>query len=247
MIHLQVIATAPDDCLVAQACGADSIELCSALELGGLTPSIGLMRAARRLSSLPIHAMLRPRPGGSVYTENEFALILEDAAALVNAGCNGLVCAFVTAAGQLDESRCRQLRAQFPEQLLTYHRAFDLLPNPAEAILALRKCGFNGVLTSGRQATALEGAAAIRALRAQAEGALVVIAGSGVTPDNARVIAEATGCTALHGSFSKYVDDPSLAALPGYRFGTQPERMRVLDGEQVRAARAALDTVGSTR
>ncbi len=76
---------------------------------------------------------------------------------------------------------------------------------------------------------------------------VVVIAGSGVTPDNARVIAEATGCTALHGSFSKYVDDPSLAALPGYRFGTQPERMRVLDGEQVRAARAALDTVGSTR
>ena len=236
MIHLQVIATASDDCPVAEAGGADSIELCCALELGGLTPSIGLMREARRLSSLP-------RPGGSVYTESEFALILADAEALVNAGCTGLVCAFVTGDGQLDESRCRHVRDQFPEQHLTFHRAFDLLPNPAEAMRALRKCGFNSVLTSGRRATALEGAAAIHTLVVQAQGALIVIAGSGVTPGNARAIVEATGCTALHGSFSTYVDDPSLAAMPGYRFGTQAERIRTLDGDQVVAARAALNAL----
>jgi copper homeostasis protein len=237
---LQVIATSAEDCIVAETHGADSIELCVALELGGLTPSIGLMRSAKAATNLPINAMVRPRTGGAVYSDTEFTVMLRDAEALVNAGCDGLVVGCITGDGQVDQVRCWQLRSKFPYVHLTFHRAFDLIQDAAQGLAELMAVEFNALLTSGRKASALDGAAEIRALVEQAEGQIVIIAGGGVTATNARTIAKTTGCSALHGSFSKYVADPSLAPLPGYRFGSGAESIRMLDGDAVAAAHSAI-------
>lgn len=239
--RLQVIATSVEDCIVAEENGADTIELCSALELGGLTPTLGLYIEAKRVCSLPIGVMLRPRPGGAFYNDEEYAVMLADAEAFEEAGAHAFVVAFINDEGEVDWHRCRDLRRQFRGSYLTFHRAFDLLADPFAALASLEGLQFNAVLTSGKEASSLDGAATIRSyVDAVPEWPWVIPAG-GVTVANLRQIVEITGCQEIHGSFSKYVDDPSLATLPGYRFGTRDEKLRVLDGELVAAARAILD------
>ncbi len=219
MTLLQVIATSVADCVVAEENGADTIELCSALELGGLTPSLGLYREARKACSLPIGVMLRPRPGGALYSDVEYAVMLADAEAFDEAGASSFVVAFINDEGEVDWNRCRDLRKQFRGTYLTFHRAFDLLADPEHALGQLEDLQFNAVLTSGKSASALDGAATIRSYADEWRDRPILIPAGGVTVANMRQIIEITGCQEIHGSFSKYVDDPSLATLPGYRFG----------------------------
>lgn len=245
--YLQVIATSVEDCIIAEDCGANSIELCSAIEFGGLTPSVGLMRMAKSACKLNIYALLRPRPGGSVYSSHEIDVMIEDAKALADAGCNGFTFAILDSDGDIHWSACRELKRHVNGYYCTFHRAFDLLPDPQGALSVLEDLEFSAVLTSGRQATAMDGAAEIRAMVEQVQEYFDIVPAGGINASNVRALVEATGCRTVHGSFSHYVDDPSLEVLPAYRFGSHPERMRMLDGEQVTAVRAILDELEPQR
>ena len=182
----------------AVAGGAGRIELCAALDLGGLTPSAGLMQAAAGCA-VPVMAMMRPRAGGFVWSEAELAAICEDIAAARTAGLAGVVLGASLPDGRLDGAALARMRTAAEGMQTTLHRCFDLVPDPAAALETAIALGFDRVLTSGGAVRAVEGLGMLRALLAQAAGRIGILPGSGITAANA---AQFAGFPELHASCS---------------------------------------------
>jgi copper homeostasis protein len=244
-ITLEVIATSPDDCRAIEQGRGDRIELCSALEVGGLTPSLGLLLAARQATSLPIMAMVRPRPGGFCYSAAEFAVLLADAGLLLRHGADGLVFGCLHADGTVDAERTAALVRLAGERQTVFHRAFDVTPDPFAALDVLAALGVTRVLSSGQRPSALEGAANLAAYREHAGDRLQILPGGGITMANALEVLRRTGCDQIHASLSGQTVDRSTAANPSLRFGLAaplPEdQVRVTAGELVAAMRQVVD------
>lgn len=228
----------------AIAGGADRIELCGALSVGGLTPSAGLVALVvdrARAAGVQVHAMVRPRAGDFAYDAAELDTAIADARALVAAGVDGLVFGAVRD-GAIDDqaterwlAAVRNLRADID---LTLHRAVDLLVDPVAAVEAAIALGFDRILTSGGATRAVEGGDVIRAMRERAAGRIVVMPGSGVRPDNVVSLLAQTGAREVHASASVAVvqDDPRVIALDFAGPGLAKTDERV-----VRALRTAID------
>jgi copper homeostasis protein len=250
-ILLELIATSLDDCLTAATHGAGRIELCSALPLGGLTPSLGLLTAAvaalaaAPTAPLPIMAMIRPRSGGFAYSDGDFAVMLRDAALALAHGAGGIVFGCLLPTGKVDINRTRALVELAGDRQTVFSRAFDVVPDPFAALDALMALGVTRVLTSGGQPTALAGAATIAACRRYAAGRLEILPGGGITTANVAELLRLTGADAVHASLSGYTLDSSTAANPTLHFGpaTLPpeDQVRMADPALVRAMRAVLD------
>ena len=215
---LEIAAGSVDDCVVAQAGGADRVELNSALALGGLTPSLGTLLEVKRRIRLPVMAMVRPRPGGFCYTDGEFATMLRDADLLLEHGADGLVFGVLLADGRIDAARTAQLVARCGPHAAVFHRAFDVTPDPAAALETLIDLGVTRVLTSGQAPRARDGAAVIRALVTQAAGRVEILPGAGIRPDNVAGLLDATGCTQVHASLSAWQHDPTGNLRPAINF-----------------------------
>ncbi|MBL8562124.1 MAG: copper homeostasis protein CutC [Gemmobacter sp.] len=172
----------------ALAGGAGRIELCAALDLGGLTPSAGLMRAAAGCG-LPVLAMMRPRAGGFVWSAAEQAAICDDIAAARAAGLAGVVLGASLPDGRLDRAALARMTAAASGMQMTLHRCFDLVPDPAMALETAIELGFHRVLTSGGALRAAEGLARLQALQAQAAGRIGILPGSGISAANAPLFA----------------------------------------------------------
>jgi copper homeostasis protein len=243
-VLLEVIATSLEDCLAAEAGGADRIELCCALPLGGLTPSLGLLLAARAAVRLPIMAMVRPRAGGFAYSAGEFEVMLRDAELLLAHGADGIVFGCLHADGAIDAARTGALVALAGDKQTVFHRAFDVTPAPVAALDVLMALGVTRVLTSGQAASALSGAANIAAWRAYVRGRIELLPGGGIMVENAGEVLAATGADQLHASLSGSRRDLSTAANPSLRFGAaalpDEEHVRITDEALVRAMRAVL-------
>lgn len=192
----------------AVAGGAERIELCAALALGGLTPSPGLIAAATRLS-IPVFAMIRPRPGGFVYSADELSAAEVDIAAIRSAGLAGIVFGVTHPDGRLDRKAIERLRHAAGDMPMVLHRAFDLAPDLSEALEVAIELGFCRILTSGGAPRAVEGADSIAALVRQAAGRIAIMAGGGVTAQNAPVLLKA-GADDLHGSCSEVLADQPM-------------------------------------
>jgi copper homeostasis protein len=187
----------------AVAGGADRIELCSALSVGGLTPSVGFMRVAAA-SPIPAFPMIRPRAGSFVYDEAELDVIRRDIDAVAWAGLKGVVLGASTPSGALDVKGCEALisHARGYGLAVTLHRAVDLTPDPVEAVDIAIALGAARILTSGGAKTAPEGAERIAAMAARAAGRCSIMAGSGVKAGNAADLVRRTGVREVHGSCS---------------------------------------------
>lgn len=228
----------------AIAGGADRIELCAALALGGLTPSAGLVEAALNAAhptGVAVHAMVRPRAGDFRYDEAETALAMREALALIVQGVDGLV--FGAARdGALDGSVLATwvaaARAGGRPVSLTLHRAIDCTADPVSAVDVAAALGFDRILTSGGAASAEEGAGTIARMVAQAGDRIRIMAGAGVRPDNAARLLAATGVRDLHGSASAPTAENDARAV-AVGFDTPPRRRT--DEDMVRALRAVLD------
>ena len=179
--------------------GADRIELCSSLDLGGVTPSAGLMAEAARLD-IAVIALIRPRAGGFVYTAAEERVMLRDIELAAESGLAGVAIGALNDEGQLDLALLERLAARAPGLQLTLHRAFDLVRDPAEALEQAITLGFHRILTSGGALQAPAGATQLAACVAQSRGRIRILAGSGITPHNVDALLTATGVREVHAS-----------------------------------------------
>lgn len=184
----------------AAAGGADRVELCCALPTGGVTPSPGLVREARRYSGLLLHVLVRPRDGDFVYSPAEVRAIEADIRMARDEGADAVVVGALTPEGQVDAEACARFVEAAAGMSLTFHRAFDVCADPRAAVGQIADLGFHRLLTSGAAPTAAEGKALIAELGALARGRLILLPGSGVNSRNARAILEATGCREIHSS-----------------------------------------------
>ena len=197
---LEVAAGSLDSALAAQAGGAARVELCTALELGGLTPSPALIACVRDQLRIPLYVLIRPRAGDFLYSDSECEVMLEDIAHCVRAGCDGVVLGALDTEGEVDRVRCRALIEAAGSLGVTFHRAFDLSRDPMAAMETVISLGCERVLTSGTQPRALDGADTIRSLLAQAAGRITVMPGAGIDSGNIGALAAATGAREFHAS-----------------------------------------------
>ena len=236
MALLEVCCGCLESVDAAVAGGARRIELCTDLDLDGLTPPIDWIREVKaRYPSLTVHVLIRPRAGDFVYTEggekDVMARQVEDA---LEAGADGIVIGGLTAEGDVDIPLMERLLRVVDEWNLarelagsdlchaandshffpgpqrrvstTFHRAFDVCRRPFEALEQLIDLGFDRILTSGQGPTVVEGADMLRELHRRARGRIGILPGGGVTPQNAARILTLTGCTEIHASASETND-----------------------------------------
>jgi len=207
---IEVVAQSPDDAVIAARSGADRLELVSALALGGLTPSLGMVVKCLD-AKIPFVAMLRPRSGGFAYSHPELEAMEMDGHSFMGAGAKGLVFGVLTSGGQIARKSNRRLVEIGGEAV--FHRAFDALPDPFEAMEILIDLGFKRILTSGGRGTALEGAETLRRLHEKADGRIEILPGGGVRPENASEIVARTGIQQLHLAGQEWVHDSSTEGL----------------------------------
>lgn len=197
---LEIAANSLASALAAQQGGATRIELCAALELGGLTPSPAHIALVRERLSIPVHVLVRPRAGDFAYAEEEHAAMLADIAHCAAAGCDGVVVGALTADGDVDVARCRELVCAADRLDLTFNRAIDVCRDPAAALEAVIGLGFTRVLSSGGTASAMEGSANLRRLIQQAAGRIAIMPGAGIDARNIAALMAATGAREFHAS-----------------------------------------------
>jgi copper homeostasis protein len=218
---LEICAASLPSALAAQAGGAHRIELCQNLEQGGITPSYGLIQQVLARVSLPVFVLIRPRPGGFVYSPEELAIMRTDVTMCRELGCAGVVVGALDAAGQVDRAVCQELLALAGPLGATFHRAFDACTDQVRALEEIIGLGYQRVLTSGGQATAVAGQDQLATLVAQAAGRIQIMPGAGITAINIRALAVHTGAQELHAS-AKYVlpADPADGLFQAARFET---------------------------
>lgn len=188
--------------------GASRIELCSALSEGGLTPTVGFLKAAKRVTKLPIFAMLRPSPGGFIYSDDEKDIILSDLCDLKSAGADGFVVGALTDDYEVDVEFCKNVVNQAAPLTVTFHRAFDFtsLQSMDKNMEKLIEIGFKRVLTSGFHRSALYGLENLEKL-SKFKDRIIIMPGAGVNAMNVKTIVEKTGCTEIHASARTTVED----------------------------------------
>lgn len=188
--------------IAAAKAGADRIELNSALSLGGLTPSGGLLTTVKAETSVPVLSMIRPREGGFAYDPSEFRCMLRDAESLLSLGADGIVFGCLTPEGTVDAERTSALCALCEGRETVFHRAIDLVPDWRRALDTLISLGVTRVLTSGQAPTAMEGTETLAAMREFVSGAIQILPASGIRPENAATLISRTGLTCVHLSAS---------------------------------------------
>lgn len=238
---LEICIASTEDGLTAQEGGADRVELNTALALGGLTPSPGTLLETRAALHIPIIVMIRPRPGGFCYSSYEFKVMQRDIDFALAHGADGIAFGLLTEAGCLDEPRCTALIRQAEGCELVFHRAFDVVPDPADTLERLIDLGVTRVLTSGQEPSALDGAANIARYLEQADGRIEVLPAGGINASTLADIVARTGCTQVHASLTAPAIDASTRARPHITFGTPENRYSTTNRSAVTDLRRQLD------
>jgi len=218
-ILVEICCGSLEDAMQAEQGGADRVELCSALFLGGLTPSFGTIVEAKAQLRIPFVVMIRPRGGGFCYSQPEMAVMERDTVLAREQGADGIVFGILNGDGTIDEERCRRIRELISDRQAVFHRAFDVTPDPFRALDQLVQMGFTRVLTSGQEDTVPEGLPLIKRLIEYAGGRIEVLPGGGIKLNNLRQVVEATGSKQVHLTAFKTHPDTSVRGRPFVTFG----------------------------
>lgn len=238
---VEICANGVESCLAAQEGGADRVELCAGIPEGGTTPSYGEIKVARRvLTTTRLHVIIRPRGGDFLYTDLEVERMAEDIAVCRQLGVDGVVFGCLNADGTFDLEKNRYLIDCSRGLSVTCHRAFDRAVNPEQALEDVIALGFDRILTSGQQPKAEQGIDLLARLNRQADGRIILMAGSGVTEQNIRRIREATGLTEFHFSGRESVDSAMQYVNPNLYMGRPGANEAALD---YTTARRVSDTI----
>ena len=209
----EVCAGSVQDCINAQLGGADRVELNSALHLGGLTPSLAMLRLVKEKTSLKVVCMDRPRAAGFCYDDVEIETMFEDAKILLENGADGISFGFLNSDATINVTETKkmvELIHQYQKEAV-FHRAFDCVDDPMHAIKQLIDCGVDRILTSGLQPTAMQGALVLEKLQSEFGDQIELLAGSGINANNIRALKEQTGLHQFHGSCKEWCKDPTTA------------------------------------
>ncbi|MGA9671161.1 MAG: copper homeostasis protein CutC [Terracidiphilus sp.] len=194
---------------VAQSAGADRVELCTQLRIGGLTADLDLIATVVRKLSLPVHALLRPRGGDFVYSAAEFEQMRRQLRQLKKIGVSGIVSGVLLPDGCVDLTRSRELVDLASPLEFTFHRAFDETPDLDEALEAVIATGADWLLTSGGESDLQKGVDAIARIVQKSAGRIGVIAGGGLRLTDLEMVLRRSGVRSLHGSLTRDAHDPS--------------------------------------
>jgi copper homeostasis protein len=207
----------------AKEAGARRVELCADLLEGGITPSLGMIRQARKVIGIDLNVMIRPRGGDFLFNTDEFAAMRADIETAKAEGADGVVIGLLTAAGEIDGPRTRELVALARPLSVTFHRAFDVAAEPFRALETLIELGVDRVLTSGQEASVLEGLPLIVELTKRAGDRIVIMPGGGITARNVERIVAAAKPREMH-----------FAALDRVESGMRFRRPHVFMGGELR-------------
>lgn len=199
--------------------GADRIELCQQLQVGGLTPSYGMIKAVRQAIPIEIHVLIRPRAGDFVYSAEEWEIIREDIRICKQLGVEGVVFGGLWADQRIDVPQVQACIREAQGMHLTFHRAFDLVPEPILALEQLKQLGIQRLLTSGQAADVYQGRACLKALVIQAGEAIAIMPGGGVEPKTLTELLTYTGAKTIHTSARWGIDAQNPMPLG---MGTNP-------------------------
>ena len=213
MTLLEAVVQTADDAVAAERAGARRLELCVCLEAGGVTPPPDLITAAAGRVSIPVFVMIRPRDGDFVCSDDEFAAALRDVDLARACGARGIVTGFLLEDGRIDLERTRRIVRRAGDLPVTFHRAFDDVPDQTIALEEIIGAGVRRVLTSGAAPSALDGADRIAELVRQAGDRVTVLAGGGVRPHNVRELVRRTRVSEVHARFESEAGTRALAGL----------------------------------
>lgn len=195
---LECCVDSVESAIAAKKGGADRIELCSALVIGGLSPSQALYWKIREQVDLPIRVLLRPRFGDFCYTDFEHEIIKEEIRSFRKLGADGIVIGTMKPDGTLNMEQMKELIEEAKGMSVTLHRAFDMCKNPFMALEEARKLGINTILTSGQKNTCIDGVELLKELVEKAQGETEILVGEGVDASVLPVLAEKTKAKAYH-------------------------------------------------
>lgn len=203
---LEVCVESVESALIAKRAGADRIELCGNLIIGGTTPSPKLFEEIRKNSDIRIHAIIRPRFGDFCYSDYEYRIMKEEIKMFRQLGAEGVVIGTLNPDGSLNMEQLKGLIEERGDMSVTLHRAFDVCKDPFEAMEKAIELGINAILTSGQQDSCLEGIEILKELNEKADSRIDIMACGGVCAEVIEKLWPATGITSFHMSGKKTVD-----------------------------------------
>lgn len=201
-IQLEVCVESVESARAAEEGGAARIELCSSLAEGGITPSAGLIASVRRNVKVPLHVLIRPRTGDFSYTDDEFEVMKRDILLARQLGANGVAVGILDLDGNIDVARTHTLVEIAAPLQLTFHRAFDFVLNPIQALPDVVRAGATRVLTSGGAATAEQGSSVLRDLLSAAGSRITIMAAGNIREANIASLIRGTGVHEVHANLA---------------------------------------------
>jgi copper homeostasis protein len=234
-----------ESAMAAEQGGADRVELCDNLSVGGTTPSAGTIAEACRRLEIPVHVLIRPRAGDFIPSLAEFAAMRFDIETARTLGAAGVVFGLLRPDATIDRERTAMLTDLARPLSVTFHKAFDQTHDPDEALETLIALGIDRVLTSGSRPTAVEGIEALRQLVPRSTSRISVMAGGKLSVDNLRTVIEGTGVCEVHlGSAVSRLMNSSMAPNPGEG---SPLSWNGVDADRVRRIVSLVASLGDER
>jgi len=213
-MKLEICSNSYQSAKNAQEAGAHRIELCQELSVGGITPNYGLLKQVTDSLSIPVFVLIRPRRGSFLYSDEEFDIMKRDIQLCKNLGCAGIVSGVLNDDNAIDFKRTKELVELSRPLAFTFHRAFDCVLNPFEALEQLIDLDVDRVLTSGQASSAESGLELLKQLNEQTKGRISILPGSGINSQSAQLFKKA-GFSEIHTSASSKIDsDGSLFSEP---------------------------------
>lgn len=241
---LEVCVDSVESAVIAQEGGADCLEVCANLIIGGTTPGVSQFKQIRKACDIKLNVLIRPRFGDFLYTSTEFQMMREDIQMFRELGADGVVAGCLKEDGYLDVDRMSELRECADSLRFTLHRAFDVCRDPGQALEEAVSLGVDTVLTSGQAADCLGGKETLKKLIRQADGRIEILVGSGVNAEVIRQLMEEIGASSFHMSGKKMISS-------GMAYRNRQIHMGVpgigefdifrTDKEEIRRARLVLD------
>ena len=220
---LEICANSYQSAVNAEIASAHRIELCSEISVGGITPSLGLLKKVLQSLTIPVHVLIRPRSGNFTYSDKEFEIMKENIRLCKDLGCAGIVSGVLHEDNTIDIKRTLELIELSKPMSFTFHRAFDVVSKPKEALLQLIALGVHRLLTSGQEEKAEDGIDLLLELQKLAKNKLTILPGSGINSENC-IHFKNNGFTEIHSSASKIISNRTHSF-----FGNTPQSVSDID------------------